>query len=64
MELHQISDPILSAKGIHLIQLTERIPGDLSLEDARSQILERLSDELWTKIVEQERQTAKIERLK
>ena len=62
LKVNEISEPIVSAFGVHLIQVTERIPGDLSLEDVRSQIMERLSEQLWAEAVRGERKTAKIER--
>lgn len=61
LNINEISEPVVSAFGVHLIQVTERIPGELSLEDVRPQIFERLSDQLWTETVHRERQSAKIE---
>lgn len=62
LKVNEISEPVVSAFGVHLIQVTERIPGDLSLEDVRPQIFERLSEQLWADTVARERKTAKIER--
>lgn len=62
LKVNEISEPIVSTFGVHLIQVTERIPGDLSLEDVRPLILERLSEQLWSEAVRGERKTAKIER--
>lgn len=62
MKVDDISEPVVSAFGVHLIQVTERMPGDLSLEDVRPQIIERLSEQLWADTVSRERKTAKIER--
>jgi peptidyl-prolyl cis-trans isomerase C len=59
---NEISSPVVSAFGVHLIQVTERIPGDLSLEDVRPQIFERLAEQLWIETVSRERKSAKIER--
>jgi parvulin-like peptidyl-prolyl isomerase len=56
----QLAGPLSSAFGLHLIQVTERQPGQLSLEDARPQILERLSAQLWRDTVSKERATANI----
>lgn len=64
LKVNEISEPIVSTFGVHLIQVTERIPGDLSLEDVRPLILERLSERLWAEAVRGERKTAKIERTK
>ena len=62
LKVNDISEPVVSTFGVHLIQVTERMPGDLSLEDVRPQILERLSEQLWADTVSRERKTAKIER--
>lgn len=62
LKVNDISEPVVSAFGVHLIQVTERIPGDLSLEDVRPQIFERLSEQLWADVVARERKVAKIER--
>ena len=64
LKVDEISEPIVSPFGVHLIQVTERHPGDLSLEDVRTEIVERLSDQLWKETVERERKTAKIEHSK
>lgn len=64
LKVNEISEPVVSAFGVHLIQVTERIPGDLSLEDVRPQIFERLSEQLWADTVSRERKTAKIDRAK
>ena len=62
LKVNEISEPVVSAFGVHLIQVTERLAGDLSLEDVRPQIVERLSQQLWIDTVARERKTAKIER--
>ena len=61
LKVNDISEPIVSTFGVHLIQVTERHPGDLSLEDVRPQIVERLADQLWQATITRERATAKIE---
>ena len=61
--VNDISEPVVSQFGVHLIQVTERHPGDFSLEDVRPVIIDRLSQQLWTETVEKERATAKIERV-
>lgn len=62
LKVNEISDPIVSPFGVHLIQVTERHPGDFSLEDVRPVIMETLSQQLWKTTVEKQRSTAKIER--
>lgn len=64
LKVNEISEPVVSAFGVHLIQVTERIPGDLSLEDVRAEIMERLSEKMWTDTVASERKSARIERSK
>lgn len=61
LKVNDISEPIVSTFGVHLIQVTERYPGDLSLEDVRPQLVERLADQLWQATVSRERKAAKIE---
>ncbi len=64
LKVNELSEPIVSTFGVHLIQVTERLPGDLSLEDVRSEIISKLSDQLWADTVRNERKSAKIERAK
>lgn len=56
----ELSIPVRSPFGVHLLELVERMPGDLSVEDARPRILEALSRELWTATLATERKKAKI----
>ncbi len=56
----EISAPIVSPFGVHLIQVTDRQPGQLTLEDVRPEIIKRLSDELWKKSVASEREKSKV----
>ncbi len=63
LEGEAVSDPIRSPFGWHLIQITDRKPGEISLEDARPIVLNALSQELWKEMVAQEREKAKIEYL-
>lgn len=58
----ELAGPIRSPFGVHLVQVTERQPGQLSLEDARPQILTQFAQERWTATVTTERQSAKIVR--
>jgi parvulin-like peptidyl-prolyl isomerase len=48
--------------GVHLLQTTDRKPGDLSVEDARPEIVRVLSDQHWEKVVASQRASAKIEK--
>jgi peptidyl-prolyl cis-trans isomerase C len=58
----ELSKPFSTPFGAHLCLVTDRKPGELSLEDARSDVVRRMSEELWTKTVAQLRNQAKIER--
>jgi peptidyl-prolyl cis-trans isomerase C len=58
----EVSRPFRSRFGMHLYAVTDRRPGNLSLEDVRPAVLERVSAELWRQLLEQARAKAKIER--
>ncbi len=58
----EISPPVRSAGGVHLIRVDKRQPGDLSLEDVRPQLIDEISSKLWQEQVARERQSAKIVR--
>ncbi len=57
----EISQPFRSRFGVHLCQVTDRKPGDLSLEDVRDEVLARMRDEMWKEMAAELRSTAKIE---
>ena len=57
----EVSRPIRSPFGLHLITVTERKPGDLSLEDVRSVVFNQLSQELWNETAKAQRAKARIE---
>lgn len=61
LEVGEVSRPFRTPFGVHLVTVTERKPGDLSLEDARPLIWNRISQELWAETVAAERTKAKIE---
>lgn len=58
----EISDPFDTPFGIHILTVTEVIPGDLSLEDARGEIFHELSGKLQTGLISQLRAKARIDR--
>lgn len=58
----EVSLPIRSAVGVHLVQTTERVAGELSLEDARPAVRSELGEQLWLKTVKALRAKAKIMR--
>jgi len=57
----EMSQPFRTAFGVHLLTVTERRSGDLSLEDARESVGEQLSRDLWNKQVQTERMSARIQ---
>lgn len=58
----ELSKPVVSSFGVHLVELLERRPGQLSAEDVRPQILERLARIRWDETVASLRKSAKITR--
>ena len=63
LKVNEISQPVASPFGVHLLLVSERHPGELSLEDVRRDLLDRLSQALWVKVVAEERSKARIERI-
>jgi peptidyl-prolyl cis-trans isomerase C len=61
LEVGEISPPFRSTFGVHLCQVTDRKPGELSLEDVRDEVLARMSQDLWKQTVADLRNGAKIE---
>lgn len=61
LNVGEVSSPFQSPYGWHLVQLREKLPGDLSLEDARPLVVKTLSDQMWQTQVERERQSARIQ---
>jgi parvulin-like peptidyl-prolyl isomerase len=57
----EISQPFRTGFGVHLVTVTERRAGELSLEDVRELVLDQISRELWSKQVQAERKTARIQ---
>jgi parvulin-like peptidyl-prolyl isomerase len=59
----EISKPFFTQFGVHILQVTARKPGQLSLEDARPEIFRQLAQERWNERVAKLRKSAKIERI-
>jgi peptidyl-prolyl cis-trans isomerase C len=57
----ELSKPFVTPFGVHLLKVTDRKPGNLSLEDARRDVLKQLSGELWDETIQQQRSRVKIE---
>ncbi|MBL8851591.1 MAG: peptidylprolyl isomerase [Planctomycetaceae bacterium] len=55
-----ISEVIRSPFGVHLLQVTDRKPGDYSLEDVREEVWDQRTREIWNEQVAAARQTARI----
>jgi len=60
LKVGEISQPFRSRFGMHLVTVTARKPGRLSLEDVRNKVLDRITSQEWTKLVQTQRKTAKI----
>jgi len=58
LKVGEVGEPFLTRFGAHLATVTERKPGELSLEDVRPLVLSQMSGELWDETVAQERQKA------
>ena len=57
----EIGKAFVTQFGVHLLQVTRLIPGQLSLEDARPEIFRQIATERWNKQVAALRKSAKIE---
>jgi len=56
----EISLPFRTRSGVHLVQTRKIIPGQLSLEDARPELVSRISQQLWKQKIEELREQARI----
>lgn len=61
LEIGEISQPFRTPYGMELCLVTDRQPGDLSLEDVRDDVVARLSQELWKQTITDLRKEAKID---
>lgn len=57
----EVSQPFQTPVGVHLCLVTGRHPGELSLEDVRSEVLTKYSQYLWKKTADDLRGKGKIE---
>ncbi len=62
LKVGEVSEPFRSPFGVHLLTVTKRIEGQLSLEDAKPEIFQQLSLEMQQEVLKQERAKAKIEK--
>lgn len=61
LEPGQISDPVLTPFGVHLIKVTDVKPGNLAWRQARQRIEADAARDLFRTVGDQERMSAKIE---
>lgn len=57
----QISDPIITPFGVHLIQVTEEKTGDKQWTDVQEKLKQIVAQEMVAEIAKQQRETVKIE---
>lgn len=61
LEPGQVSDPVATPFGMHLITVTDVKPGGKSLDEVRSEVMKAFSQWLIDQLIEQQIKTAKIE---
>jgi parvulin-like peptidyl-prolyl isomerase len=60
LKVGEVSEPVAAPYGVFLIQVTDIQPGELSLEDVRSEIVARISQQRWAEAIAAERQKRKV----
>ena len=61
LKVGEVSQPFRTPFGVHLLTVTERKPGQLSLEDVRPKVLDQIADQIRRELLQKERPKAKIE---
>jgi len=61
LPINEVSEPFRTHFGWHLCVVKEKIPGDLSVEDARREIIAKVSEEEWERKLTELRNSARIE---
>ena len=61
LEIGEISQPFATQYGMELCLVTDRQPGEISLEDVRDIVMSRLKEEMWKQTIADMRKAAKIE---
>ena len=62
LNVGELSEPVTTTFGVHLIEVTDERPGQLSLEDVRGQVLSGISRRMWSEQVARERTRVPITR--
>lgn len=60
LSVNELSQPVRSEFGVHLLKVTDRIAGQLSLEDVRAGVLNQLSQQMWDAEAKRLREKADI----
>ena len=60
LQVGEISEPVVTPFGVHLIHVTDLQPGDLTLEDVRNDIISLLAQDLWSKTAAAEREKTTV----
>jgi peptidyl-prolyl cis-trans isomerase C len=63
LKVGELSEPFQTRFGMHLLTVTEIVPGDLSLEDARAEIFDTLSQAVQKRLITELRKTANIRKV-
>jgi parvulin-like peptidyl-prolyl isomerase len=61
LDTGELSQPLRSRFGVHLLMVTDRVAGQLSLEDVRRQVFDELSRQMWDQEADRLRGDASIE---
>lgn len=61
LKVGEISQPLLTPQGLHLITVTEIRSGNRSFNDARQDVLNDFSEQLEARVVSEQREKAKID---
>ncbi|REJ86496.1 MAG: hypothetical protein DWQ34_22550 [Planctomycetota bacterium] len=60
LEEGELSEVLQTPFGVHLVTVTARKPGDLSLEDVREEVWQEVIEQEWDELVQAERESARI----
>lgn len=56
----EISEPVVTPFGVHLIFVTDKQTGELTVDDVRDEIVEQISQQLWANAVAEERKQSPV----